>query len=201
MNNRLYRGLAIVAMVFISWSCQNQLDTDALQDMVLISEISDDNSVIVAKKAETNWIPGSLFPRVDADYLVFSQAGELSIVGDDAHFSMMMVPYEYRNITGLAPEESYIVSMSLDCRGFIKDGKKYSLKVKDEPVTVNFDSGRCCTIDGNTITATVSFAGSFTGVEKVDAADLLSGFASMTLKLSTGESIDLTFKELYLHQY
>lgn len=143
-------------MVFLARSCQDQLDAYSAQGVVILSEISDDNDVILENKSKTNWIPGNLFQDVTANYIVFPQNGILEISDGEAFFVMSMVPFEFRDFTGVAPERSYIIIMQLRHLSVSQDGIHYSMKGDNTPVTVNFDTANGCIISSNSVSTTIS---------------------------------------------
>lgn len=201
MKHRIIEYFAIAAVALFAWSCQDQQDIGSADDLVLISEISDDNAAILEKKAETNWIPGDLFPNVSADYLVFSQSAYMPRYGSPDYFQMTMVPYAFRNNTGgAAAENSYEIFLPLKKLSFKQDDGVYSMSVKNASVPVKFVSMKGCVADENTIQAKVTLTGIFAEVGETGTGKglLLNGFGSMALKLSGGAEINLLFKELYL---
>lgn len=196
MKTKILTFFTFLTLASLVWSCQHQLDADSEQGLVILSEISNDNHSIMENKSETNWIPGNLFQDVTADYIVFPRNGILEISEEGAYFIMSMVPFEFSDFTGVAPERSYKVIMQLNHLSVSQDGIQYSIKCDNTPGTVNFDTANYCIISRNSVSATISISGELSEKSKTQQSVQLSGNANISLKLSAGETINLSFKEL-----
>ena len=92
-----------------------------------------------------NLVPGDCFIGVDADYVAFPQSATMTISNSgseisDGFIQTSMVPYEYRDFTGIAPEKSYKIRISIKGMNFSSNGEKCSVSCKKAAAQVYFDS-------------------------------------------------------------
>lgn len=183
------------------WSCQKFVDD--FKGATVLSEISTSNDGDLISKLTTNWIPGHLFKNVSEDYVVFSQVGYLEIVYKDGkpttgYINMTMVPNEYQDHIGPAPEKHYNVGIELNKLSFEQNEDRYSITAKQIKTKIHFDSFDYCIGDRNTVPATVSVSGNLTVKEETPRSGLhLVGDMAVSVKLSSNEVISLKFTDLY----
>jgi len=186
------------------WSCRHVFDND-FQGATVLSELSTSNDGDLISKLTTNWIPGHLFKDVIEDYVVFSQVGSLEIVYKDGksttgYINMTMVPNEYQDHIGPAPEKHYNVGIELNKLSFEQDEESYSITAKQIKTKIHFDSFDYCIGDRNTVPATVSVSGKLNAQERTTRSGRhLVGDVAVSVKLSSNEVISLKFTDLYFN--
>lgn len=151
------------------------------------------------RNLQTNEVPGHLFPTEfgyeEEERIVFPQIGNMSL--NPFFIKSMMVPEEYQDHTGPAPEKSFKVTISSDDRPFAAREKELSINAKDIEAKISFESGYGDLTTENTSDAEITVTGKLTSRDTTDNMIHYAGKLDISVKLPDKGVLSFCFTDLY----
>lgn len=195
-NNLLILLFAVV--LYSACACERLQDEDFPEDMEKLSLMAETNDVNLLSLKRSNWVPGGLFPVSygydKPDYVIFPQIGSVSL--EPFAVYNMMVPVQYQDYTGVAPERSFVLNIVSE-QSFSNNGNILSVNINNVKAHVVFQSGYACMLIPHQQSVKLSASGNMVKKE-TDSGVNYVGDMVLTIQLSDGQVLTMKYTDLYL---
>ncbi len=196
--NLLISLLAVA--LYTACACERLQDEDFPEDMEKLSLMAETDDVNLLSWKSSNWVPGGLFPVSygydEPDYVIFPQVGSVSL--EPFAVYNMMIPVQYQDYTGVAPERSFVLNIVSE-QAFSNNGQFLSVNLSDVKAQVVFQSGYACMQIPNQQSVSLSASGNMEKIE-TDSGVKYVGDMVLTIKLADGMSLTMKYIDLTLVQ-